>query len=53
MPSDLRQEPSAVAPHAGICAGGAGTTGVPTANEFSQFFHSDPRKPRSLTAAFE
>jgi hypothetical protein len=33
VPSDLRQEPSAVTPRAGICAGGAGTTGVPTANE--------------------
>ena len=32
LPSDLRQEPSAVIPLAGICAGGAGSTGVPTAN---------------------
>ena len=30
LPYDLRQEPSAVIPRAGICAGGAGTTGVPT-----------------------
>ena len=29
---DLRQEPSAVAPLAGICAGGRLVTGVPTAN---------------------
>ena len=40
MPSDLRQEPSAVIPLAGICAGGAGSAGVPTANE------SPPRRPQ-------
>ena len=34
-PFDLRQEPSAVIPRAGICAGGAGSTGVPTANEYA------------------
>jgi hypothetical protein len=32
----LRQEPDAVVPHVRICAGGAGSTGVPTATKASK-----------------
>ena len=51
MPSDLRQEPSAVIPRAGICAGGAGSTGVPTANEYEKQQPGRPGRAPRLVAS--